>query len=348
MRRKTENRRSRRDGFDNPCTLGDLAMKRRHFLMILSGALVLGPQAAHGQPPVPVVGFLHSETPGPQMAAFEQGLKEGGYLVGQNVAIEYRWAEGNIEKLPALAAELVNRKVNVIAGVGGPPSNLAAKNATTTIPVVFTTGADPIKLGLVSSLNRPGGNVTGITFFAEELGGKSLSLLRELVPPVKTMGLLINPNNPATPRSSADTLAAAEKLGLTMVVIPASTPGEIDKAFDTLIERQAGALLIAADVFFSAHIQRLVSLVTRYKMPAMYYRREFPTTGGLTSYGTSVADAYRQAGIYVTRILNGDKPGELPVMQTVKFEFVLNLKAAKALGITFSHNLLSLADEVIE
>ena len=324
-------------------------MKLRQFLKILSAALVMWPQASHGQQPViPVVGFLHSETPGPQKAAFEQGLKEGGYVVGQNVVIEYRWAEGSIEKLPTLAAELVSRKVNVLAGVGGPPSNLAAKNATSTIPVVFTTGADPIKLGLVSSLNRPGGNVTGVTFFAEELGGKSLSLLRELVPTVKTMGLFINPNNPATPRSSADTLAAAEKLGLTVVVIHASTPTEIDKAFDTLIERQAGALLIAADVFYSAHIPRLVSLVTRYKMPAMYYRREFPANGGLTSYGTSVADAYRQAGIYVSRILNGDKPGELPVMQTVKFEFILNLKAARALGIDVSMAISAAADEIIE
>jgi putative tryptophan/tyrosine transport system substrate-binding protein len=324
-------------------------MTRRQFIKILSGALVLWPQASHGQPPViPVVGFLHSETPGPQKAAFEQGLKEGGYVVGQNVAIEYRWAEGNVEKLPALAADLVGRKVNVIAGVGGPPSNLAARNATTTIPVVFTTGADPIKLGLVSSLNRPGGNVTGVTFFAEELGGKSLGLLRELVPTVKTIGLLINPNNPATPRSSADTLAAAHKLGLTMVVVHASTPAEIDKAFDTLIERQAGALLIAADVFYSAHIQRLVSLVTSYKMPAMYYRREFPATGGLASYGTSVTDAYRQAGIYVARILNGDKPGELPVMQTVKFEFILNLKTARTLGIDVSMAFSAAADEIIE
>jgi putative ABC transport system substrate-binding protein len=326
-------------------------MRRREFI-ILGGVAAAWPCAARAQQlAMPVVGFLHSEsaaTTQTQVAAFQQGLKEGGYVVGQNVAIEYRWGEGKVERLPALAAELVSRRVNVIAGVGGPPSNLAAKNATTTIPIVFSTGADPIKIGLVSSLNRPGGNVTGITFFAEELGGKSLGLLRELVPSVKTIGLLANPNNPATPRSSADTLAAARALGLTMEVVHASTPAEIDKAFDTLMERRAGALLIAADVFYSSHIPRLVSLVTRHKMPAIYYRREFPEAGGLASYGTRVLESYRQAGVYVARILNGDKPGELPVMQTVKFEFVLNLKTAKALGIDVSMAFSAAADEIIE
>ena len=326
-------------------------MRRREFLSLIGGTTVIPLAVQAQQPAMPVVGFLHSEAAGPiqsQLVAFQEGLKEGGYVVGQNVAIEYRWAEGKVERLPALAAELVSRGVNVIAGVGGPPSNLAAKNSTTTIPVVFSTGADPVKLGLVSNLHRPGSHVTGITFFAEELGGKSLSLLRELVPTVKTIGLLANPNNPATPRSSADTLAAARALGLTMEVVHAAAPDEIDTAFDKLGERRAGALLVAADVFYSSNIPRLVSLVTRHKMPAMYYRREFPMAGGLASYGTSVVESYRQAGIYVARILNGDKPGDLPVMQTVKFEFVLNLKTAKALGITFSHNLLSLADEVIE
>ena len=327
-------------------------MRRREFITLLGGAAVTGPLAARAQQPaMPVVGFLHSETAAPiqsQLAAFQEGLKEGGYVVGQNVTIEYRWAEGKVERLPALAAELVSRRVNVIAGVGGPPSNLAAKNATTTIPVVFSTGADPIKIGLVSSLNRPGGNVTGVTFFAEELGGKSLGLLRELVPSVKTVGLLANPSNPATPRSSADTRAAAHTLGLTMEVVHAATPAEIDKAFDTLMARRAGALLLAADVFYSAHIPRLVSLVMRHKMPAMYYRREFPEAGGLASYGTSAADSYRQAGVYVARILNGDKPGELPVMQTVKFEFVLNLKTAKALGIDVPMAFSAAADKIIE
>jgi putative tryptophan/tyrosine transport system substrate-binding protein len=323
-------------------------MKRRQFIMFLSGAAVTS-QLAHAQQPViPVIGFLHSETPGVQMRAFEEGLKERGYIVGQNVAIEYRWAEGNVAILPALAAELVSRNVNIIAGVGGPPSNLAAKNATTTIPIVFTTGADPIKLGLVPSLNRPGGNITGVTFFAEELGGKSLGLLRELIPAAKTMGLMINPNNPATPRSSADTLAAAQKLGLSMVVVHASTPAEIDKAFDVLVERQASALLIAADVFYSSHIQQLVSLSTRHKMPAMYYRREFPAAGGLASYGTSVIEAYRQAGIYAARILGGVKPAELPVMQTDKFELILNLKTARTLGIDVSMTFSAAVDEIIE
>ena len=328
-------------------------MKRREFNALLGGAAVLWPiaAAAQQQPAMPVVGFLHSATAATTqtpLVAFHQGLKEGGYIIGQNVAIEYRWAEGNVESLPVLAAELVNRRVNVIAGMGGPPSNLAAKNATTSIPVVFSTGADPIKMGLVSNLKRPGGNVTGITFLAEELGGKSLGLLRQLVPSVRTIGLLANPSNPATPRSSADTIAAARTLGLTMEVVHAATPVEIDQAFDTLMERQAGAVLIAADVFYSSQIPRLVSLVTRHKMPAMYYRREFPETGGLLSYGTSVAESYRQAGIYVARILSGDKPGDLPVMQTVKFEFIINLKTAKALGIDVPMGFSAAADEIIE
>jgi putative ABC transport system substrate-binding protein len=225
---------------------------------------------------------------------------------------------------------------------------LAAKNATTTIPVVFLTGADPVKVGLVSNVRQPGGNVTGITFFAEELGAKSLSLLGQLVPYAKTVGLMVNPLNPETPRRAADAVAAARALGLEMELLYAATPSDIDKAFDTLTERRIGALLIGAEATYGAHIQQLISLAARHKMPTMYWRREFAEAGGLASYGTSVTDAYRQAGVYVARILRGDKPGELPVIQTVKFEFVLNLKTARALGIDVPMGLSAGADEVIE
>jgi putative ABC transport system substrate-binding protein len=282
------------------------------------------------------------------LAAFQQGLKEGGYVVGQNVAIEYRWAEGKVDRLPELAADLVRRKVDVIAAVGGPPSNLAAKNATTTIPVVFNTGADPVKMGLVTNVRQPGSNVTGITWFAEELGAKALSLLRDLVPGAKTVGLMVNPSNPETPRRSSDAVAAARTLGLTMEVVHAATPPDIDKAFGSLSERRVGALLLGADAFYGNHIQKLVSLAAHHKMPTMYYRREFAEAGGLASYGASNIDAYRQVGVYVARVLKGEKPGELPVMQAAKFEFVLNLKTARALGIEVPMAFSAAADEIIE
>jgi putative tryptophan/tyrosine transport system substrate-binding protein len=326
-------------------------MRRRAFISLL-GAAAAWPLAARAQQAMPVIGFLHSGSAGVafegQLVAFREGLKEGGYIVGQNVAIEYRWADGNIDRVPELAADLVRRNVRVIAAAGGPPSNLAAKNATTTIPVVFITGADPVKVGLVSNVRQPGGNVTGITFFAEELGAKSLSLLGQLVPYAKTVGLMVNPLNPETSRRAADAVAAARALGLEMELLDAATPSDIDKVFDTLTERRIGALLIGAEATYGAHIQQLISLAARHKMPTMYWRREFAEAGGLASYGTSVTDAYRQAGVYVARILRGDKPGELPVIQTVKFEFVLNLKTARALGIDVPMGLSAGADEVIE
>ena len=327
-------------------------LRRREFIALVGGAAVASPRAACAQQPqMPVIGFLHSGTAAPfeaLLAAFQQGLKVGGYVVGQNVAIEYRWAEGKVDLLPELAADLVRRKVNVIAAVGGPPSNLAAKNATTAIPVVFNTGADPVKMGLVTNVRRPGGNVTGITFFAEELGGKALSLLRELVPGAKTVGLMVNPGNPETPRRSTDAVAAAGALGLAMEVVHAATSPDIDKAFELLSERRVGALLLGADAFYGGRIQQLVSLAARHKMPAMYYRREFAEAGGLASYGASVTDAYRQTGVYVARVLKGDQPGELPVMQAAKFEFVLNLKTARTLGIDVPMAFSAAADEIIE
>jgi putative tryptophan/tyrosine transport system substrate-binding protein len=329
-------------------------MKRRSFITLLGGAAaaIAWPLSPRGQqPPMPVIGFLHSGTAAPfeaQLVAFQQGLKDGGYVVGQNVAIEYRWAEGKVDRLPELAADLVRRRVSVIAAVGGPPSNLAAKNATTTIPVVFNTGADPVKMGLVTNVRQPGGNVTGISFFSEELGTKALSLLRDLVPGAKTFGLMVNPNNPETLRRSADAMAAARALGLTMEVVHAATPPDIDKAFDSLSERRVGALLLGANAFYGGRVQQFVSLAARHKLPAMYYRREFAEAGGLASYGASVTDAYRQAGVYVARVLKGEKPGELPVMQAAKFEFVLNLKTARALGIDVPMAFSAAADEIIE
>lgn len=324
-------------------------MRRREFIVGL-GASTL-PFAVRAQQAMPVIGFLHGGTAAPfatQLAAFEQGLKEGGYIPGQNVAIEYRWAEGKNEVLSALAADLVRRKVSVIAAVGGPASNLAAKNATTTIPIVFNTGADPLKMGLVTNVRRPGGNVTGVTFLSEELGGKGLSLLHDLVPRNKTFALLINPGNPETPRRSSEAVEAARRLGRTMEVVHAANAAEIDKAFDDVVARNVGALMIAADAFYGGRISQLVALSTRHRIPAMFYRREFPDSGGLMSYGASIVDSYRQTAVYVARVLKGDRPGDLPVMQASKFEFVINLKTARALGIEVPMAFSAGADEIIE
>ena len=329
-------------------------MQRREFITLLGGAAAAWPFVAQAQQPaMPVIGLMHSGTLARnlevQLAAFQQGLKEGGdFVVGQNVAIEYRWGEGKAERLPELAADLVRRKVSVIAAVGGPPSNLAAKHATTTISVVFGTGADPIRVGLVSSLNRPGGNLTGITFFSEELNPKALDLLHQLVPGARTVGLLVNPGNPETPRRSAETVEAASKRGLAMEIVSAVTPAEIDKAFDTLVARRVGAVLIGSDAVFGGRTDQLASLTARHRMPAMFTVRAFAEAGGLASYGASVVDAYRQVGVYVARILKGDKPGDLPVMQAAKYEFVLNLKTARALGIDVPMALSAGADEIIE
>jgi putative ABC transport system substrate-binding protein len=329
---------------------GGMPMLRRGFIAGLGSAAAF-PQVAHAQQAVPVVGFIHGGTAAPfanQLQAFNRGLQEGGYTVGQNVAIEYRWAEGDVARLPALAAELVNRRVNVIASVGGPPSNLAAKAATTTIPVVFNTGADPLKMGLVTSMNRPGGNVTGVTFFSEELGSKGLHLLHEIVPAAKTIGMLVNPSNTETARRTEDLLAAARVLKLATEIAKAATPSEIDTAFAALTERRIEALLIFADAFYGGRIEQLVQLTSRYRLPAMFYRREFPDAGGLVSYGTSIVDSYRQTGGYVARVLKGDKPGDLPVMQASKFEFVINLKVARSLGLDIPGAITARADDIIE
>jgi putative ABC transport system substrate-binding protein len=325
-------------------------MQRRTFLSLLGGAAVT-PFAAHAQQAMPVIGFLHSadaKSFAPMLAAFHQGLNEGGYADGRNLTIEYRWAEGRADRLPAMAAELVSRKVSVIAAVGGNASNLAAKDATGTIPIVFNSGSDPIKLGMVTSLSRPSGNITGITFFAADLVAKQIDVLHQLIPGVKVVALLINPNSPEAARQPADAQEATRKLGIELQILNASTDAEIDRAFASLPQIRADALLVTAEPFFGSRVEKLVGLTARHKIPAMYYRREFVAADGLVSYGTSVTDAYRQVGIYVTKVLKGAKPADLPVVQSAKFDFAINMKTAKALGLEFHPQLLATADEMIE
>jgi putative ABC transport system substrate-binding protein len=328
----------------------DRPMRRREFLAGFAGAAIC-PLLARAQQDRPVIGFLHAaarvEFP-QQLAAFHRGLNEGGYIEGQNLTIEYRWADNQSERLPELAADLVRQQVAVVVAIGGTQSILAAKNATTTIPVVFNTGADPVKMGLVASLNRPGGNVTGSSFFAEELGSKALGLLHEIVPGAKTVGLMINPRNPETPRQSAETAAAARALGVTIEIVRAGTPPEIDQAFHTLTERRAGALLIGPDAFYGTRIQQFVGLAARHRLPLMSYRREYVEAGGLVSYGTDINEAWRQTAMQVTRVLKGAKPAELPVFQATKFEFVINLKTARSLGIDVPGAISARADDIIE
>ena len=328
-------------------------MRRREFLTVIGSAAAAGawPLRLSAQQTMPVIGLLHSGTAvafAEQVAAFRQSLREGGYAEAQNIAIEYRWAEGRFDRLPALAADLARRQVAVIVAFGGNNSALAAKAATTTIPIVFLTGADPLQSGLVTSLNRPDGNVTGVSFFVEELGAKALGLLHELVPGANAVGLLINSNNPEVKRQSAATQEAARTLGLQLYIVDAATADAVDKAFDVLVERRLGALLVSADPFFGDRIAQLIALTARNRIPTMYYRREYVEAGGLASYGTSVNDAYHQVGGYVARILKGAKPSDLPVMQPTRFEFVINLKTAKILGIEVSPGLSARADDVIE
>jgi putative ABC transport system substrate-binding protein len=327
-------------------------MRRREFISLLGGAAVAGPVAARAQQPaMPVIGFLHSASPSAAhlMVAFRQGLGETGHVVGQNVAIEYRWAEGQIDQLPELAADLVRRQVAVIATPGSQLAALAAKAATPVIPIVFGVAEDPVKLGLVVSLARPGGNATGINFFTAELGAKRLGLLRELVPGAARVAVLLNPTDATRAEFTLrDVETAAHAIGLQIHVLNASTSREIDMAFATLVRERCDTLFVGPDPFFYTRRVQLAVLAARHVVPAIYAVRDYADAGGLMSYGSNVSDAFRQVGVYAGRILKGDKPGDLPVVLPTKFELVINLPTAMSLGLDVTPTLLARADEVIE
>ena len=325
-------------------------MKRRDFIILLAGAMGGWASALRAQQKtMPVIGFLGSTSRGaPFVAAFLEGLAETGYVEGQNAAIEYRWAEGRYDRLPALAAELVKRRVDVIVTQGGIPATRAAKSATSTIPIVFAVGTDPVGDGLVASLARPGGNLTGVTFMMTKLMPKRLELLSELVPEAGMIALLVNPNNEDAERTMRDVQEAARVKGVQLLILKAGTESEIDAAFAYFVQLHAGALLVGHDPFFFSRREQLVALASRNAVPAIYENRGYVVAGGLISYGTSLAAANRLAGIYVGKILKGAKPADLPVQQPTRFELVINFKTAKALGLTAPPSILARADEVIE
>jgi ABC-type uncharacterized transport system substrate-binding protein len=324
-------------------------VKRRTFITLLGGAAVTWPIAASTQQPaIALVGLLLStQLDDRQIGAIRQGLKEAGYVEGRNLAIKYRSADGRFDRLPALAAELVADPLTAIVALA-PPAAVAAKAATATMPVVFAIGADPVELGLVSSLNRPGGNVTGVTFFVNTLGAKRLELLRELVPSATVIGFLVNPTNPTSESQTSDVQAAARAHGIELLILNASSERDLDAAFTSFVQQRVNAIIIGADSLFLSRRDQLVGLAARHALPAIYYLREFADAGGLISYGASITDAYRLTGGYVGRILKGEKPADLPVLQTVKFELAINLKTAKALGLTVPLIMQMTADEVIE
>ena len=327
-------------------------MRRREFIAIVGCTAAAWPLASRAeQSPMPVLGFLNSASPQPfanYVAGFRAGLKEAGYIDGQNVTIEFRWAEGHYDRLPEMAADLVRHKVAVLVSTGGEPSVLAAKAATTTIPIVFTTGVDPIRAGFVSSLSRPGGNITGVYLFTSTIESKRLGLLRALVPGVQLIAVLLNPNRQDYARQKGDVEEAARTIGQQIHLLSASNESEIDAAFATATQLRAGAVLVGADPFLNSQRDKIIALAARHAIPAIYEQREHALAGGLMSYGTNLSEGYRQAGVYAGRILKGEKPGDLPVVQSTKFEFVINLKTAKALGIEVPPNLSAEADEIIE
>ena len=325
-------------------------MRRRQFLILVGGAAAAWPLAARAQQPrMPVVGYLTSGAANSiPVAAFRRGLKEAGYVDGQNVSIEVRAANEQIDRLPALAADLVRRRVNVILATGGPDAPRAAKMATSSIPIVFQTGGDPVRLGLVTNFNRPEGNITGIYVLINSLGEKRLGLLRQLLPNAAAVGFIVNPNNLNAETDTKQAQAAAKALGLRLIVAKAGAESDFNQAFAALAQEHADGVLMSTDAFLSRHVNSIVALAGRHKLPAIYDRREYADAGGLMSYGTSVREGFRQGAIYTARILKGEKPAELPVLQPTKFEFVINLKTAKALGLKVSQDMLSIADEVIE
>jgi putative tryptophan/tyrosine transport system substrate-binding protein len=319
--------------------------------MLGLGGAVAWPLATRAQQAAPIVGFLSGRSADESAAlvdAFRQGLRESGFPPGTNLAIEFRWADGQYDRLPALARELIDRRVAAIAAVGGSVSGLAAKAATSTIPIVFSSGGDAVKLGLVASLNRPGGNVTGINLVFGALGAKRLELLRQLIPAATTIAMLVNPSYPSAPIEVQDVESGARSLGVQVKVFNAVAAEEIEPAFTTLVAQNSGGLLVADDLFLQSKRDQLVALAARHRIPAIYFSRDFADAGGLMSYGPSIADAYRLVGVYVGRILKGEKPADLPVLQPTKFELVLNLKTAKALGLSIPDRLLALTDQVIE
>ena len=327
-------------------------MKRREFITLLGGAAAAWPVAARAQQSVtPVIGFMSGRSPAESeylVKAFRTGLNELGYVEGRNVSVEYRWADGHYDRLPALAAELVGRRVAAIAATGGSVSGLAAKAATATTPIVFSSGGDAVKLGLVASLNRPGGNVTGVNLIFGALGAKRLELLRDLIPQATTIAMLVNLNYPSASTEVQETEAGARSLGLQLHVFNATVESEFERAFAAITAQRVAGLLVGDDPFLQSRRDKLVQLAANHAIPAIYFSRDFSDAGGLMSYGPSIIDAYRLVGFYIGRVLNGERPADLPVIQPTKFDLVINLKTAKALQLTVSPTLLARADEVIE
>jgi putative tryptophan/tyrosine transport system substrate-binding protein len=327
-------------------------MRRREFITLLGGTAATWPLAARAQQrAMSVIGFVSSRSPGESavhVAAFRDGLSEKGFVEGNNLAIAFRWAEGHYDRLPALCSELVHQGVAVLFAAGGPPSALAAKAASLTTPIVFILASDPIKLGFVASLNHPGGNATGVNLFSVAVEPKKLEILHQLVPKTMQIGVLVNPRNPNAQTITTELQSASGALGLRILIVNAATLAEFGAAFTTLVQQDVGALVVAADPFFNDQREALVTLAAQHALPAIYEWREFAAAGGLVSYGTSLSDAYRQAGIYTGRILKGEKPADLPVVQPTKFELVINRNTAKALGLEIPQPMLVAADEVIE